>query len=70
MPPIAVNRRRFLGCSAAASLALSHGAVAEAEAIAANAKPVRLGLVGIGNRGTARLACAPRTTGRASRRAL
>ncbi len=30
MPPIRVNRRRFLGCSAAASLALSQGNLAEA----------------------------------------
>ena len=30
MPPIALNRRRFLGCSAAASLALSQGTLAEA----------------------------------------
>ncbi len=55
MPPIAVNRRRFLGCSAAASLALSQGALAEADAVAADAKLVRLGLIGIGNRGTALL---------------
>ena len=30
MPPIRLNRRRFLGCSAAASLALSQGNLAEA----------------------------------------
>src|SRR5690348_3145879 len=49
MPPIRLNRRRFLGCSAAAGLALAQGQVAEA---AGDARPVRLGLVGLGNRGT------------------
>jgi myo-inositol 2-dehydrogenase / D-chiro-inositol 1-dehydrogenase len=49
MPPIRVNRRRFLGCSAAASLALTQGHLAEAEdAISL----VRLGVIGVGNRGT------------------
>jgi predicted dehydrogenase len=52
MPPISLNRRRFLGCSAAASLALSQGTVADAVSAEADARPVRLGLVGIGNRGT------------------
>jgi len=47
MPPITLNRRRFLGCSAAAGLALSQGRVAEA----AGAE-VRVGVVGIGTRGT------------------
>jgi predicted dehydrogenase len=51
--PIALNRRRFLGCSAAASLALSQGNLAEAAAV--DARPVRLGLIGVGNRGTALL---------------
>ncbi len=57
MPPIALNRRRFLGCSAsaAASLALSQGAMADADAAAGAPVPVRLGLVGIGNRGTSLL---------------
>jgi len=55
MPPIALNRRRFLGCSAAASLALSQGTLAETDLAAAEAKPVRLGVIGIGNRGTALL---------------
>ena len=55
MPPIALNRRRFLGCSAAASLALSQGTLAEATRLAAEATPVRLGLIGVGNRGTALL---------------
>lgn len=51
MPPISLNRRRFLGCSAAAGLALSQGRVAEAGAGATPA-PVRLGVVGLGTRGT------------------
>ena len=55
MPPIQINRRRFLGCSAAASLALSQGGLAETAAIDGAAHPVRLGLIGIGNRGTALL---------------
>ena len=55
MPPIRVNRRRFLGCSAAASLALSQGNLAEAAGIDAEARPVRLGVIGVGNRGTALL---------------
>jgi myo-inositol 2-dehydrogenase/D-chiro-inositol 1-dehydrogenase len=49
MPPIALNRRRFLGCSAAAGLALSQGRVAEA---AGQDTPVRLAVVGLGTRGT------------------
>jgi myo-inositol 2-dehydrogenase/D-chiro-inositol 1-dehydrogenase len=52
MPPIQLNRRRFLGCSAAASLALSQGALAEAASLDEGAAPVRLGIIGIGNRGT------------------
>ncbi len=52
MPPIRLNRRRFLGCSAAASLALSQGNLADAAAIEGEAAPVRLGVIGIGNRGT------------------
>jgi predicted dehydrogenase len=55
MPPIQVNRRRFLSCSAAASLALSQGNLAEAAAIEGEAASVRLGSIGIGNRGTALL---------------
>jgi predicted dehydrogenase len=55
MPPITVNRRRFLGCSAAASLALSQGNLAKAAGIDAEARPVRLGVIGVGNRGTALL---------------
>src|SRR5689334_11041118 len=49
MPPISLNRRRFLGCSAAAGLALSQGRVAEAGMPSA---PIRLGLIGLGTRGT------------------
>lgn len=52
MPPIRLNRRRFLGCSAAASVALSQGAIGAADAETA---PMLLGLIGIGNRGTALL---------------
>ena len=55
MPPIAVNRRRFLGCSAAASLALRRVRLAEGTAAESSAVPVRLGLIGIGTRGTALL---------------
>ena len=51
-PPIALNRRRFLGCSAAASLALSQGSLAEAAAVDGEAQSVRLGVIGVGNRGT------------------
>ena len=49
MPPITLNRRRFLGCSAAAGLALSQGKVVDA---AVAPEPVRLGLIGLGTRGT------------------
>ncbi len=55
MPPIRVNRRRFLGCSAAASLALTQGNLAEAAGVGVEDAPVRLGLIGVGNRGTALL---------------
>ena len=50
MPPIALNRRRFLGCSAAAGLALSQGRVVEAGDDAP--APIRIGLIGLGTRGT------------------
>jgi predicted dehydrogenase len=52
MPPITLNRRRFLGCSAAAGLALSQGRMAEG---GEGSSPVRLGLVGLGTRGTSLL---------------
>lgn len=48
MPPIQLNRRRFLGGAAAAGWALSQGRV-EASA---EGRPVRVGLIGLGNRGT------------------
>jgi predicted dehydrogenase len=41
-----------LGCSAAASLALSQGNLAEAAAVSEGADPLRLGMIGVGNRGT------------------
>ena len=53
MPPIRMNRRRFIGCSAAASLALGQGNLAEAVLVDGQAAPVRLGVIGLGNRGTA-----------------
>src|SRR5262245_60674760 len=55
MPPIRLNRRRFLGCSAAASFAISQGNLAEAAAAGEDQAPVRLGLIGLGNRGTSLL---------------
>jgi predicted dehydrogenase len=48
MPPVAVNRRRFLGCSAAASLAISQGMLPAVP----DTPPVRVGVVGLGTRGT------------------
>ncbi len=51
MPPIPLNRRRFLGASAAAGIALSQGRVGEAAAAGDNAT-VRVGVVGVGSRGT------------------
>src|SRR5579864_2227645 len=62
MPPIRLNRRRFLGCSAAAGWALSQGLPVDG---AIDAAPIRIGLIGAGNRGTAllrtllELPCAP-----------
>ncbi len=55
MPPIQLNRRRFIGCSAAASLALGQGNLAEAVLVDGQVSPVRLGVIGLGNRGTALL---------------
>src|SRR4051812_48303083 len=49
MPPLQLNRRRFLGCSAAAGIALAQGKAVEGGI--AN-RPLRLGLIGLGNRGT------------------
>jgi myo-inositol 2-dehydrogenase/D-chiro-inositol 1-dehydrogenase len=54
MPPITLNRRRFLGCSAAAGLALSHSRLGEGASEGAT-PPIRIGLVGLGNRGTSLL---------------
>ena len=48
MPPIRLNRRHFLGGAAAAGWALSQGRVEGAAASPA----VRVGLIGLGNRGT------------------
>jgi myo-inositol 2-dehydrogenase/D-chiro-inositol 1-dehydrogenase len=48
MPPIHLNRRRFLGCSAAAGWALSQGIVEGA----VPASAARLGVIGLGTRGT------------------
>jgi predicted dehydrogenase len=55
MPPIRLSRRHFLGCSAAAGWAISQGRDVEG---AVNLPPVRLGLIGLGNRGTALLRAA------------
>jgi len=55
MPPLRLNRRDFLGSSVAAGWAISQGR--DVEAALANA-PVRLGLIGLGNRGTALLRAA------------
>lgn len=49
MGPLRVNRRRFLGGSVAAGLALSQGVASEAET---TPRTVRLGLLGAGTRGT------------------
>ena len=54
MPPIELNRRRFLGCSAAAGLALAQGKVGDAD----ESRPIGLGVIGVGNRGTALLRAA------------
>jgi len=62
MPPVRLNRRRFLGCSAAAGLALAQGKVGEA-AGAAESGMVGLGLIGLGNRGTTLLRAALELTG-------
>lgn len=51
MPPIRLNRRRFLGCSAAAGWALSQGRVEGGSSDG----PVRVAVVGLGTRGTALL---------------
>jgi myo-inositol 2-dehydrogenase / D-chiro-inositol 1-dehydrogenase len=48
MPPIRLNRRRFLGCSAAAGWALSQGIVEGSS----TGSTTRLGVIGLGTRGT------------------
>ncbi len=53
MTPLRLNRRRFLGASAAAGLALSQGVPAVEGSVPP--RTVRLGLVGLGNRGTSLL---------------
>ncbi|MFO0890099.1 MAG: Gfo/Idh/MocA family oxidoreductase [Isosphaeraceae bacterium] len=58
MPPISLNRRRFLSCSAAAGIAISQGNLAEGGTPDLDSSPVRLGFIGIGNRGTALLRAA------------
>ncbi len=51
MPPVRLNRRRFLGASAAAGWALSQGLVEGS----ASKPPTRLAVIGLGTRGTALL---------------
>lgn len=52
--PIKLNRRKFLSCSAAAGLALSSGRGVEG-AIASASGSCRIGLIGLGSRGTSLL---------------
>jgi myo-inositol 2-dehydrogenase / D-chiro-inositol 1-dehydrogenase len=52
MPPIRLNRRRFLGCSAAAGWALSQGMPVDG---AAEGPPLGVAVIGAGNRGTSLL---------------
>lgn len=59
MPPIELNRRRFLGCSAAAGLAFAQGKVVES----GSDRPIGVGLIGVGNRGTALLRAALELSG-------
>jgi myo-inositol 2-dehydrogenase / D-chiro-inositol 1-dehydrogenase len=49
MPPIRLNRRKFFGASAAAGLALSQ---ADEVVASLEMRSVRVGLIGLGNRGT------------------
>ena len=57
MPPIQLNRRRFLGCSAAAGWAITQTRGAEGEEIV-DPRPLRIGVIGLGNRGTTLLRAA------------
>ena len=50
MPPITLNRRRFLGCSAA-SLALAPGSSAQVAPVDEPTGPLRVGVIGVGGRG-------------------
>lgn len=52
MPPLRLNRRKFFGASAAAGLAFSQGMEGAA---ALEGRAVRVGLIGVGNRGTSLL---------------
>ncbi len=52
MPPARWNRREFLSCSAAAGLALAQGKVLGESS---PPRPVRIGFIGLGNRGTSLL---------------
>jgi myo-inositol 2-dehydrogenase / D-chiro-inositol 1-dehydrogenase len=49
MTSLQINRRRFLGCSAAAGLALAQGVPAEG---GDSPRTLKLGFIGMGNRGT------------------
>jgi myo-inositol 2-dehydrogenase / D-chiro-inositol 1-dehydrogenase len=55
MSVLRLNRRRFLGCSAAAGLALAQAVTAEGDE---TQKAIRLGFIGLGNRGTTLLRAA------------
>jgi myo-inositol 2-dehydrogenase/D-chiro-inositol 1-dehydrogenase len=59
MPPIQLNRRKFLGCSAAAGWALSHGRGVDGS----ENRPVRVAIIGLGNRGTTLLRACLETPG-------
>ena len=70
MPPIALNRRRFLGCSAAASLALSQGNLAEAAARRCRGQSSAAGRDRRRQSGHGTLASLARTARNADRRCL
>jgi len=58
MPPIRLNRRRFLGCSAGAAAAAAGAGWALSQGVAdggATGAPIRVGVIGLGTRGTALL---------------
>ncbi len=58
--PLQLNRRRFLGCSAAAGIALVHGQPVDG---GVGGGSVRFGLIGLGNRGTTLLRTALESPG-------